>query len=144
MLPSFRAYVNSVGDVMLSGGAERTADGRYAFPAAAVETSPADPVRIVGSGTVAFQAHGGLLSFTLGAPWIEADDHGIWLSVSSPGWGRRVHVADLTRLPPAPDDFRAVFAATLAVDGVRLFGEVYPLGLPLENLVIEVDGDESS
>jgi len=135
--------VHSVGDVVLCGGAERTADGRYAFPAAAVDTSPADPARIAGSGAVAFEAHGGLLSFALGEPWIEADDHGIWLSVVSPGWGRRLHVADLTRLPPASDDSddsHAVFAATLASEGVGLFGEVYPLGLPLENLVIEMDG----
>jgi hypothetical protein len=136
---SFRTYVEASGGTIGAGaGAERMAEGVFAFAAAAGSDLAVEGGVLAGTGRfrgqVSFQAHGGLLSVTLVDPWVEATAGGWALSVAeTAGSPRRMTIAklDAGALALEPDGTTALPAAT-TLEGMMLLGDHYPPGTALD------------
>jgi hypothetical protein len=135
---SFRSYIDAAGGtIALAGGAERAADGGFVFTQAQESTLAlgADG-RLTGvgrfAGEVRFQAHGGMLSVNLAAPWVEATETGPVLSLAeSPT--RRVVFAKLDAGALTPEaDGTLSLAAAITLDGMFILGDHYPPGTALD------------
>jgi hypothetical protein len=137
---SFRAYVESAGgSIQTAEGAERTADGAFAFLAAEGEglTLDADG-KLQGAGKfvgeVRCEAHGGMLKVFLADPSVEIGPAGAVITVAdTPARDRRVELAalDLAAATTA-DDGALVIPARLARDGWQVLGDHYPASTPLD------------
>ncbi|GAA3208040.1 HtaA domain-containing protein [Actinocorallia longicatena] len=123
---SFREYVeHSEGTIAASGQATRDGDA-FVFPAAG------EALRF--TGTVAFEAHGGMLAVKITDPWIVEDEEGLALSVASPHRpDTRLVIARLSA--PVVDGGRATAAAALTYEGVSLLGNVYSVKAELDPVV---------
>ncbi|GAA0431074.1 HtaA domain-containing protein [Leifsonia naganoensis] len=119
---SFLAYVEVVGAIEVILPASRAAAGALRFPLAEVADN-----EFRYSGKVAFRAHHGALSLTIGDPWIrvrgnhDATMSLLHLTASHPD-GKRVVVAKV-----APDG-----ATELVEAGAALFDYQYPVGAELD------------
>lgn len=134
---SFRSYVEAAGGVIeVSGGAERAADGGFAFvPAGGDLTTDADGKlrgRGVFAGEVRFEAHGGMLKVQFSDPILEVGPTGAALSVAEHG-DRRIEIALLDLAAASVDEAGdIVIPAALAMDGIQLLGDHYPLKTALD------------
>ncbi|MGH6958378.1 MAG: HtaA domain-containing protein [Caulobacteraceae bacterium] len=137
---SFRSYVEGAGGAIEVGeGAERAADGVFAFAAVEGEGLTLDAAgKPQGAGrfrgAVRFQAHGGMLSVYLADPAVQATESGASLTVAEGATReRRVELARLDLAGSARGEHgELVVPAVLAPDGWRVLGDHYPTGTPLD------------
>lgn len=127
---SFVDYVNAAeGSVVASGGVTRHSQG-FSFPGAG-----AFPGIWKFSGTANFEAHSGLLSVSLSDPEVELDPalQGS-LSVSQNGTSRVI-----ARLVDVEKTAHTIVATpVLTGEGAYLFGNVYKIGEPFDQLSISL------
>ena len=142
---SFRGYVERMGGVIETlGGAERSADGGFAFAPApdsslTMNEDGAPQGRGAFQGEVTFKAHGGMLSVFLADPILEFSDGSAVLSVAdSAARDRRVDIAklDLTAMSRGDDGF--VIPTSLTIDGSFLLGDHYPPRTALDPVVLKI------
>jgi hypothetical protein len=132
---SFRAYVEGSGGTIEAGdGAQRAADGTFAFDAAADSDLAVAEDGLSGTGRfrgrLAFRAHGGLLSVTLVDPWVEAAGDGWVLSIAETPT-RRTAIAKLGALEGG------ALGAVTTLDGMMILGDHYPPGTVLDPVRLE-------
>ena len=135
---SFRAYVEAAaGTISASDGATRDADGAFVFTASSGgdlaipdDGPPTGAARF--QGTVAFDAHGGMLRARLTELGVEADDDGLVLTAAQgPGGTRRCIIARLGPVEATPDG-SIILGATITLDGMFQIADNYPPGTPLD------------
>lgn len=125
---SFRRYVEAAGGTITTdGGAERAADGVFAFPAAPdndLRLTPDGKLEGRGGflGEVRFEAHGGMLSVRLADLAIEVAASSAMLSVAD--GARRAEIAQLDLA--AADPGHGAIPTSLTMDGSWLLGDHYP------------------
>lgn len=140
---SFRSYVEATGGTIAADhGAERVADGAFAFAPAAGGNSGAalgldgsgKPHGQSGfSGEVLFQAHGGMLSVRLADPIVEIDAAGGRITVLGDERSGRLEIARLDPLAMTEGDAGEILIpASLSMDGSFLLGDHYPPGTALD------------
>lgn len=140
---SFRGYVEaSGGTITVGGGAERTADGAFAFgPGEGDLTVGPDgaPAGTGGfAGEVKFEAHGGMLSVFLADPQVTVAGGEASLSVAdSAARGRRVTIVKLDLAAATRDGGALVLPAVTTLDGMFLLGDHYPPGTPVDPVRLE-------
>jgi hypothetical protein len=134
---SFCNYVAmSGGTIETGGGAERSLDGAFVFPAAPGTALERDAEgRLSGRaafvGEVRFEAHGGMLRVALIDPAVEFGPEGAVLSVAD--GERRADIARLDLAGQAADEDGAIILpALLAMAGIYLLGDHYPLNTALD------------
>jgi Htaa len=137
---SFRAYVESAGGAIeTGGGAERAADGGFTFAPApgeglklGADGKPEGVGRFVGE--VRCEAHGGMLKVFLADPSVEIGPAGAVLAVADSGnRDRRVELAQLDLAAAAvADDGAWIIPAKLSRDGWQVLGDHYPPSTPLD------------
>lgn len=134
---SFRNYVAmSGGTVETGGGVERSAEGTFIFVAAPGADLARDAEgRLSGRaafvGEVRFEAHGGMLRVAVVDPAVEFGPEGAVLSAAD--GERRVEVARLDLAGQAAgEDGAIVLPALLAMAGIFLLGDHYPLNTVLD------------
>lgn len=142
---SFRNYVESAGGSIETGaGAERDAEGAFAFPAAAGESLTLDadgkPQGVARfTGEVLCQAHGGMLKVFLADPAVEIGEGRAVISVAdTPARDRRLDLAELDLAAASVEDGVATIPARLARDGWQVLGDHYPAGTPLDAVRVVV------
>jgi len=135
---SFRGYVEAAeGTISVSDGATRDADGAFVFTAL-----PGGDLAIPGDGpptgaarfqgTVAFEAHGGMLKSTLAELGVEADQDGLVLTAAqAPGGTRRCAIARLGPVESTPPG-AVILGAVITLDGMFQIADNYPPGTPLD------------
>ncbi len=135
---SFRAYVEAAGGtISVRDGATRDAEGSFVFTAL-----PGGDLAIVGDGpptgalrfqgTVAFEAHGGMLRSTLAELGVEADQDGLVLTAAqAPGGTRRCTIARLGPVEATPQG-AIILGAVITLDGMFQIADNYPPGTPLD------------
>lgn len=137
---SFRAYVEAAGGSIETGeGAERKADGAFAFTAA-----PGDAGLKLGAngkpegvasflGEVRCEAHGGMLKVFLADPAVEIGPDGGAITVAdSAARDRRVRLAVLDLDATTGDGDALVIPSKLSRDGWQVLGDHYPPNTPLD------------
>ncbi|HEY3800589.1 MAG TPA: HtaA domain-containing protein [Caulobacteraceae bacterium] len=136
---SFRGYVEGAGgSIEVGGGAERGADGAFAF-----EAAPGAGLRLGADGKpqgrggfvgeVRFEAHGGMLKVFLADPTIEIFPTATVITVAdSEERDVRVELATLDLAGATRDGGQLVIPAKLAKDGWRVLGDHYAPGTPLD------------
>lgn len=140
---SFCNYVAmSGGTVETGGGAERSPDGAFVFPAAPGAALERDAEgRLSGRaafvGEVRFDAHGGMLRVALIDPAVEFGPEGAVLSVAD--GGRRADIARL-EAPAVGEDGAIILPALLAMAGIYLLGDHYPLNTALDPVRLVTGG----
>jgi hypothetical protein len=137
---SFRAYVEAAGGAIeTSAGAERAADGGFAFAAApgerlqlGLDGRPEGVCRFVGE--VRCEAHGGMLKVFLADPSVEIGPAGAIVAVAdTPARDRRVALAQLELAAATiAADGELVIPAKLSRDGWQVLGDHYPPATPLD------------
>jgi hypothetical protein len=135
---SFQAYVEAAGGtISVSDGATRDADGAFVFTAL-----PGGDLAIPGDGlptgatrfqgTVAFEAHGGMLRATLAELGVEAEQDGLVLTAAqAPGGTRRCTIARLGPVEATPQG-AILLGAVITLDGMFQIADNYPPGTPLD------------
>ena len=135
---SFRAYVEAAGGtISVRDGAIRDAEGSFVFTAlpggdlAIVDDGPpTGTLRF--QGTVAFEAHGGMLRSTLAELGVEADQDGLVLTAAqAPGGTRRCTIARLGPVEATPQG-AIILGAVITLDGMFQIADNYPPGTPLD------------
>lgn len=136
---SFRSYVEATGGVTeASAGAERGADGGFIFTALAggdlsVDAQGKAQGRGAFGGVVRFESHGGMLKVSFADPILEVGPNGAVLTVAEIGEPvRRIEVAKLDLAAASLEDGELVIPAALAMHGIQLLGDHYPLLTPLD------------
>ena len=137
---SFRGYVEAAGGVIETGaGAERDVDGGFIFVAAPGEgLTLGDDGRPQGqgkfTGEVRFEAHGGMLKVCLADPILDIGPTGAVLTAfDTPARTHRMEIAKLDLAAITQGDAgELVIPASLAMDGIQVLGDHYPLGAPLD------------
>ncbi|MDF2901403.1 MAG: cell wall anchor protein [Phenylobacterium sp.] len=137
---SFRGYVEATGGVIETGaGAERDVDGGFIFVAAPGEgLTLGDDGRPQGqarfTGEVRFEAHGGMLKVCLADPILDIGPTGAALTAfDTPARTHRMEIAKLDLAAITQGDAgELVIPASLAMDGIQVLGDHYPLGAPLD------------
>jgi hypothetical protein len=125
---SFVAYVRgNQGTVTLGGGVTETDEG-FVFPG--------DSVALEFTGSVHFEAHGGMLDVTIGDPAFAISGDAGTLGVTTGAGGERTTIA---RLIEIQGDDPASGQLLLTYEGTRLLGDVYAPGSPLDGFRIEGD-----
>lgn len=135
---SFRTYVEAAGgSINVSDGATRDSDGAIVFTAL-----PGGDLAIPGDGpptgaarfkgTVAFDAHGGMLRSTLTELAVEVQGDGLVLTVAqAPGSERRCAIARLGPVERSPQG-AIMLGAVITLDGMFQIADNYPPGTPLD------------
>lgn len=136
---SFRSYVQATGGVTeVGGGAELDADGAFTFagsPDGGLTLDEAGKPSGQGGflGEVKFEAHGGMLKVFLADPRVEIGPAGAVITVAdTPSRNYRVEVARLDLDAMATEDGEIVIPTALAMHGIQLLGDHYPLNTPLD------------
>ena len=137
---SFRAYVEAMeGKIEASDGATLEADGTFTFSAApdgnlaiADDGSVTGSIRFVGS--VAFEAHGGMLKSTLSELGIEAGSDGIVLTVADAY--EPTERCAIATLSLAEGSEGTTFEAAITMDGMYQIADNYPPGTLLDPVVL--------
>lgn len=135
---SFRAYVEVAGGtISVSDGATRDTDGAFVFTALpggdlAIPSDGPPTGALRFQGTVAFDAHGGMLRARLTELGVEADQDGLVLTAAqAPGGTRRCTIA---RLGPVEGTAQGAITlgAVITLDGMFQIADNYPPGTPLD------------
>ena len=145
---SFRNYVEAAGgSITLSGGATRAEDGTFIFMAAPggdlsimSDGSATGAMRFEGS--VAFDAHGGMLKSTLSELGLEAGPEGLVLTApEAPGSETRCAIAQLGPISFDKKEVDTEGAITLGseitLDGMFQIADDYPPGTKLDPLRLD-------
>ena len=140
---SFRSYVEAAGgSITLSDGATRAADGAFVFAAlpggdlvVTAEAQPSGSMKF--AGTVAFDAHGGMLRSKLTELEVAAENDGLVLSALDTqfGGGRRV-IAELGAAEIGPEG-EVILSAAITLDGMDQIADNYPPGTALDPLRLD-------
>lgn len=137
---SFRNYVQTVGGTTeVGGGAAQTPDGAFVFVAApgeglSLDADGALTGRGAFLGEVKFEGHGGMLKVFLADPILEVGPDGAVITVADTVSRKyRVEVArlDLGAMTTEADG-GLVIPAALAMEGIQLLGDHYPLKTALD------------
>ena len=140
---SFRSYVEAAGgSITLSDGATRADDGSIVFAAIpggdlsiAPDGSATGAMRF--KGTVAFDAHGGMLKSTLTELGLEAGADGLMLTVlEQPMNEGRCTIAELGPIEIGEDDAMTI-GAKITLDGMFQIADNYPPGTQLDSLRLD-------
>jgi hypothetical protein len=135
---SFRGYVEAAGGtIQISDGVTRDTGGAFVFAARpggdlnlAGEGAPTGSVRF--QGTVAFDAHGGMLRSTLTELGVDAGPDGLVLTAAqTPGSEARVAIAQLTRTQGSSAD-SVTLDCVITLDGMFQIADNYPPGTLLD------------
>ncbi len=135
---SFRGYVEAAGGtIQVSDGATRNADGEFIFavlPGGDLripeDGSPSGSARF--QGTVAFDAHGGMLRSTLTELGVEAGPDGLILTAAQvPGGTARTAIAELTRTAGTATG-GVMLDCMITLDGMFQIADNYPPGTRLD------------
>jgi len=140
---SFRNYVEAAGgSIALSNGATRAEDGTFIFTAApggdlsiASDGSATGAMRFQGS--VAFNAHGGMLKSTLRELGIESGPEGLVLTaLEAPGNQGRCAIAQLGPVEVGTDGAITI-GSKITFDGMYQIADDYPQGTELDPLQLD-------
>ena len=140
---SFRDYVEAAGgSITLSEGATRAEDGAFVFTAVpggdlsiASDGSATGAIRF--SGTVIFEAHGGMLKSTLTDLGIEAGPDGLALTVlQAPMNKDRCAIAQLS-LVDVGEVGVITLGSAITIDGLYQIADNYPPGTELDPLQLD-------
>ncbi|WP_309646427.1 HtaA domain-containing protein [Phenylobacterium sp.] len=137
---SFRGYVEAAGGTIgAEGGAERTADGAFSFAAGPgqglsfdEDGAPAGLGAFVGEAK--FDAHGGMLKVCLADPAVEIGPQGLVLTAADSvkrDWRGIIATLDLAAMTTG-EDGELIIPAALAMDGIQVLGDHYPMRTPLD------------
>lgn len=127
---SFVGYVlgRAGGRYRLDGGAELLPDRYFAFPFAEDQ----DPALARFTGSVGFQAHGGMLQLAIVNPALRrSSENGLELTVDI--GDEAVAIARIG--DPGPDGDWTGFVPRLTAEGRTFFGDAYEIGEPLDPLM---------
>ena len=139
---SFRGYVEAAGGtITLADGAIRNEDGTFQFPAIpnadlsiAADGSSTGSAQF--SGTVTFEAHGGMLKSTLTELAVEAGEEGLVLTVlEGPMNQGRCDVAKL-KFVESGSGGAVTLAAEITMDGMYQIADNYPPGTELDPVLL--------
>lgn len=140
---SFRGYVEAAGGtIQVSDGATRDAEGAFVFQALPggdlhipENGAPSGSMRF--QGTVAFDAHGGMLRSTLTELGVEAGPDGLMLTAAqAPGSTTRTAIAELT--PAAGTATGGVtLDCVITLDGMFQIADNYPPGTRLDPVALD-------
>jgi len=140
---SFRGYVQAVeGTVTLADGATQADDGTFAFNALpggdliiASDGTASGSARFQGS--VAFDAHGGMLRSTLSELGIEVGEKGLVLTANEAPMNKgRCVIADLGPAEIGADG-KVTMGAVITLDGMFQIADNYPPGTVLDPVRLE-------
>jgi hypothetical protein len=140
---SFLNYVEAVGgSITLSDGASRTEEGAFVFTAVpggdltiAADGSATGAMRF--QGTIAFDAHGGMLKSTLTELGLEASDDGLVLTVlEGPMNQGRCSVAKLGSVEVLSDN-AITMRTEITLDGMYQIADNYPPGTELDPIRLD-------
>ena len=140
---SFLNYVEAVGgSITLSDGATRTEEGAFVFTAVpggdltiAADGSATGAMRF--QGTIAFDAHGGMLKSTLTELGLEASDDGLVLTVlEGPMNQGRCSVAKLGSVEVLSDN-AITMRTEITLDGMYQIADNYPPGTELDPIRLD-------
>jgi len=145
---SFRGYVEgSGGTIQAGGGAERAADGEFAFaaaPGAGLQRTARGDLEGVArfAGDVRFEAHGGMLQVFLADPTVEVSAEGGVVTVAdSPERDHRLVLATLDlSAATTGGDGEMVIPTKLSRDGWRLLGDHYAPMTQLDPVRLKLGG----
>lgn len=138
---SFRGYVEAAGgSISVSDGGTRAEDGTFSFPAElggdlviGSDGSATGAMRF--QGTVAFEAHGGMLKSTLSQLRLEAREGGLVLTVlDAPMNKSRCAIAELG--PVKIDGETMTISTRITVDGMYQIADNYPPGTELDPITL--------
>ena len=138
---SFRAYVEAMeGTINVTDGATRTDDGCFVFKALPggdltlnADGSASGYMRF--QGTVAFDAHGGMLKSTLTELGLEADEDGLLLTVQDQMGDDRCTIAKVG--PLESESAGSVQLRTeITMDGMYQIADNYPPGTELDPILL--------
>jgi len=144
---SFRGYVEAAGGTIgVDGGAERTADGAFSFAAGPGEGlsfdadgTPSGLGAFVGEAR--FEAHGGMLSVCLADPALEVSPTGLVLTAADSvkrDWRGIIATLDLAAAT-TDDQGEMIIPAALAMDGIQVLGDHYPMRTALDPVRLTLD-----
>lgn len=138
---SFIRYISYLpdGNHVVEDGAYLNDASLFTYPCSPASVSDAGELRF--RGTVRIGGHGGLLGVLLSDPWIRLSGDRGTLSVVAPSqWPSRQGRITLAELrcerQPTDKDLVLRCAASLAEEGVSVFGGNYPQGTTLDPVVI--------
>ncbi|MFT4819731.1 MAG: hypothetical protein ACJAYE_001611 [Candidatus Azotimanducaceae bacterium] len=140
---SFRNYVEAAGgSITLSDGATRAEDGTFIFMAApggdltiTSDGSATGAMRFQGS--VAFNAHGGMLKSTLSELGVESGPEGLVLTtLEAPGNKGRCAIAQLGPVEVGTDGAMTI-GSKITFDGMYQIADDYPQGTELDPLQLD-------
>lgn len=140
---SFRSYVEAAGgSIGVSDGATRNDDGTFVFLAApggdlnvAEDGSASGSMRF--QGTVAFDAHGGMLKSTLSELGIEASEDGLVLTaLEAPMNQGRCEIAKLDSVS-IDQSGNVTMRAEITMDGMFQIADNYPPGTELDSVQLD-------
>ena len=135
---SFRGYVEGMGgSITLSDGATRADDGTFVFKAVPggdlnidADGNASGAMRF--EGTVAFDAHGGMLKSTITELGLEVGDDGLVLTALEAMMKKeRVAIAKLGA-PNVDPDNGTTLSAEITLDGMYQIADNYPPGTALD------------
>lgn len=135
---SFRSYVEAAeGTITLTDGATRAEDGTFVFGAVpggdlsiAADGTASGSTRF--QGTVAFEAHGGMLKSTLTELAVEATADGMVLTaLQAPMNSSRCAIAKLGP-PEVGADGAVTLGAVITLDGMFQIADNYPPGTVID------------
>jgi hypothetical protein len=140
---SFRGYVQAVeGTISVSDGAVRADDGTFIFTAVpggdlaiAADGSATGAMRFQGS--VAFDAHGGMLHSTLAELGVEAGGKGLVLTAAEAPMNKgRCVIAELGPAEIGADGI-VTLGAVITLDGMFQIADNYPPGTVLDSVRLD-------
>lgn len=128
---SFVAYVEALpdGGVEVEGGASRTADGAFVFPAIEGEA-------LAFAGAVRFHGHGGVLDVTIADPRIET--HGGSADVTVALVSGRIRFATVGALGSTVAGVVTSTNVAATDDGAYVLGGIYQPGAPLDPFTVHI------
>lgn len=130
--PSFVAYVEALpdGGVDVEGGAARSADGVFVFPATG-------GTEFSFEGSVRFHGHAGVLDVTIADPRIEQTGASADLTIAL--GAERIRFATVGELTITAAGALLSTDVVATDDGAYVLGGVYPPGTPLHPFTIHTD-----
>ena len=139
---SFRAYVEGMeGTIAVSDGATRNDDGAFVFEAIpggdlsiGSDGSASGSMRF--QGTVAFEAHGGMLKSTLSELGLEVTEDGLVLTVQDQMGDDRCAIAKVDG-PQSETDGRLHLRTEITMDGMYQIADNYPPGTELDPITLD-------
>ncbi|MFG2042991.1 HtaA domain-containing protein [Dactylosporangium sp. NPDC048998] len=131
---SFLRYIDTVGGTTEISEELSRGDDAFVFPG-----TSSGPTRWEFRGSARFEAHGGMLSVTIGDPIVDLDNEPATLTVATATGpdAPRATIAHLIGIEAQGSALRA--NARLTVEGSRLLGDVYNPGDLLDPILIDTE-----